>query len=1065
MKKLLCGIVLLSLSLQLCASSTKTLQIQGTSIQFNCISDLDAIIAGVPTTITSFTMDLTNACNSLEAAAVAYEDAAAASSDFQVQGDYYYNAAQAYLAACKLVTNTTEYIGTIGAVQDITYIQSYRSNALQAFHESFEAYLTVCLQNLNTPLAKSVAANAVLAFADFLAAVQTDVKEQQNIIQTLAQTSQNFSSYMTCDPTSWYPLQLPNEDFSNCQYARLVLPNDFSIYTQPMQSIENNGLGQNPIHNNFSTDSVGLRYAFGFPAAIPDVPNLQVSGQASPGQHILYEYPTGGQGAHNQGLLSCSGDNNTLPGSYVSNLIVGSSSQPLFDMNSLGRTLSSYSQIVDPYSVNDPHADPSIINIIPQPQYIYTTPAPTAVQSLHDAVRDYMYSADISKMDSYLYNAYFNTTALQVYPADILPAIRRMSLARMNALQCYEGAIIKIVVGLTGNTSMSPAAWANLSLQQQSSALNAAECIAIILPMYLAVIKQILNYDIPLFNSLSSLVQSNAANITASLSASNQNATQQPSGQNTQQATTPAMQQAQAAYQQAQAQQSINTQKEEQLVVNQQTAAQQVAQAAASVTQAQASYKQAQQLADEAAGEISSPEVGSATSDVQQAATAAYQATKAAAAQAQAAYQQAQQAQAAAQTAATAGDIQTATNQAQAAATAATNAANQATIAGTNQYNTQQEVQQAIVQSQQKVQQAAEHAADVTKQIAANEQAIAQQQAANVVIADSIVAQRCKDVLASVTASAQKIIDLATQADQASTVVAGQASAINAAIAQIQAVIPSNISPEQFIALPKALQSVATNIVFLPQQVQTLVPAIVSNIQQLKTFAQQAQQVVQNAAQATDNDTSNKAYDAMTALTNQTLSYPQLLATQESNLLNLFNTATTNLQAFLAAQPQAPSTPVAPAPSAPVAPALVQPVAPAPSTPVAPAPVQPVAPVVQPAAPVAPVTPPSVPATQAKSATPVLQVSSVQLATPPNQSTQVVSPIKPAASVPVVKAKVVAQPVSVDMPAKPATQEQKNVQAPVKKQIKSTASLQGRSGIQNMVANLFALYEKNNMSE
>ena len=89
----------------------------------------------------------------------------------------------------------------------------------------------------------------------------------------------------------------------------------------------------------------------------------------------------------------------------------------------------------------------------------------------------------------------------------------------------------------------------------------------------------------------------------------------------------------------------------------------------------------------------------------------------------------------------------------------------------------------------------------------------------------------------------------------------------------------------------------------------------------------------------------------------------------------------------------------------------------------------------------------------------------MQLATPPNQSTQVVSPIKPAASVPVVKAKVVAQPVSVDMPAKPATQEQKNVQAPVKKQIKSTASLQGRSGIQNMVANLFALYEKNNMSE
>ena len=91
MKKLLYSITLLSCSLPSFASSITTQQIQGSAIQFNCIPALDTIINAVPSAINSFTMDLTNACDSLSAAAQAYEDSAGASSDLQTQGDYYYN--------------------------------------------------------------------------------------------------------------------------------------------------------------------------------------------------------------------------------------------------------------------------------------------------------------------------------------------------------------------------------------------------------------------------------------------------------------------------------------------------------------------------------------------------------------------------------------------------------------------------------------------------------------------------------------------------------------------------------------------------------------------------------------------------------------------------------------------------------------------------------------------------------------------------------------------------------------------------------------------------------------
>ena len=721
MKKLLYSIALLSCSMPSFASSTKIVQIpSGTTkigIQFNCIPELDSIISAVPSAINSFTMDLTNACNSLATAAQAYEDAADACSDLQAQADYYYNAAQAYLIACDLVLITTENIGAIDEVQNITYIQSYRCSALQAFNQSFGAYLELCLHNTNSPATKSIAANAVLALSYFLINLISLNKLQLNILTTLKQSSPAFASFIqpaesssSCNPFTWYPIQLPGEDTAvNCPYKFIKIPENPTEYS---------GLASK--YNNSNYDP---RQAFGFPARKPDVPNfmMKVTGTFTPGASLLNEVPLYGaaQPSHTQGWLS-----SPTYGSYVSNGAGVYASDPLYDKGGLGNLLLK-SPILDPYSNNDPKNNPNspsydenfanIVDIIPQPQYIYTTPTPTTVQSLHDAIRDYMYSADIHKMDSYIYNAYINVTAKKYYPEDVLPAIRRMGNARMKVVECYEGAVVKIVSGLTGKETIAPSAWSNLTLDDQSRAFAAAQGIIIILPMYNAIIQQIATYDIPLLNALSSLpsidsTSSAQAQTTSSSTAINQ----------AQQAAADTIQQAQKVAQAAATNQVANQQAATARALNQKAAAAQADQANISSQQATASAQKAQQSADLAAAEAAG-----AARTTQEAAKKASQEALAQATtanqQAQAAAAQAQTALAAAKQAAITGDLETATTQAQLAATAATTADQQAALAATAQQKTQQAAVTAINQAQ-----AAEKTAQQARDSVAAQQAAAQ---------------------------------------------------------------------------------------------------------------------------------------------------------------------------------------------------------------------------------------------------------------------------------------------------------------------------------------------------
>lgn len=578
MKKLVVYMIALAITSASCfSSSTSTKLIQGQSIQFNCITSLDTIISGIPSIINSTTMDLTNACNSLSSAAQAYEDSAEESTNLQVQADYYYNAAQAYLKACNIILITKENFGAIGNAQNIAYIQSYRCAALQAFNQSFEAYLSLCLSNLNTTLTASIAANAELALADFLTQLINLNTQQSNLIHTLAQSSPNFSyseqSNKICNAAIWYPVALPGEEIPGCQYQKFQLPANPTSYASFAAFCDN------PSYN--------LREMFGFTG------NSSMFGVGTPGQQILNEGPADDNtNNHMLGMLSSP----TEQGTYICNNIIGSSKNPLYDMGyvapSLGSKLLPYSQILDPYSPLDPKANSAsssydenftnTMNIIPQAQYIFTTPTPTSVQNLHDTIRDYMYSADINKMDSYAYNAYINITAKHLYPADIIPALTKMGNARMNVINCYEGAIIKTVVGLTGQTSISATSLNNqpyVGSADQIQAITAAECILIIMPMYNSIIQQIVQYDIPLLSALSA-IQSNTSNSTnqANISGS----TQQSSD---------AINKAQSAYQKALAAQSENQQAAMQKTLNQQAANNSAISADAALQQIQSSLE------------------------------------------------------------------------------------------------------------------------------------------------------------------------------------------------------------------------------------------------------------------------------------------------------------------------------------------------------------------------------------------------------------------------------------------------------------------------------------------
>ena len=794
MKKIFYSVALLicSLSSYLYASSTKIQQIQGASITFNCIPALDSIISAVPSTISFFTMDLTNACDTLSAAAQAYEDAAGAATDFQVQGDYYYNAAQAYLQACNLVLNTTINIGTIGDAQDITYIQSYRCSALETFNESFESYLQLC----STTNSASVAANAVLALADFLVNLIALNKQQETLLDNLKQISPAFTAFLkpaqsssSCNNSCWYPIQLPGEDTANCDWKILKIPNNPTQYS---------GLA-----STYSYSDSKTRSSLGFPASNPDVPSAIMKIMGSPGQSILNESPTA-PGSHNQGWLSSP----TTQGTYVSNGTIGSASQPLYDMGfagpSLGSVLLPYSQISDPYSINDPrnNSDENFANtvdIIPQPQYIYDTPAPTIVQNLHDSIKNYMYSADIHRMESYIYNAYTNITAKNSYHDDILPAIRRMGNARMKVVECYEGAIIKIIIGLTGKTSLGKESWSSIITDSnlQQNAFAAAQCVILILPMYNAIIQQIANYDIPLLSALSS-IQKPSSTTAQTIDP----AAQQSAAQAAQQAAASTIKNAQDTYQNAEKNQTQAIQNQiNQANQNQQTEAQaQLAQQ--SSQQATASAQQAQQAATLASNEAASAirntknvigdqaTVASAQTDAQQAQQSANDATTAAQQAQQAATNATNAAQQALQ-AVLKSDLQTATTAAQQAAAAATTAAQQATIATTAQQATQQKATLAIQTASQAQTTYQQTIQSEDQRSAAALNAAAQkaaQQEADVAAAQQKELQDQAQEKAKRDAANQAAIDAAKAIQDAKNQAAQQAADAAAAYAQKQTV-------------------------------------------------------------------------------------------------------------------------------------------------------------------------------------------------------------------------------------------------------------------------------------
>lgn len=913
MKKLALSIILTIKTLACFASSstTTTQQISGTAIQFNCISSLDTIILGVPTTINITTMDLTNACNALTDAAQAYEDAADAASNFHVQADYYYNAAQAYAKACNLIINTTTNIGAIGDAQDITYIQSYRCSALQAFNQSFESYLTLYLQNSNTPQAQSIAANAVLALSDVLTTISGLITEQINIIATLQQTKFNASNEtLNCSPTRWYPIQLPNENYINCQYARITLPEDFSIYTKTSQAIENATLSSNSIINTFPIDNIySLRSIFGFPAPNPD--SATWGGvQGTPGQYALFEFAGWdplhqSAQSHDLGLLSNTNSNETL-GSYISNLTIGSSSSPLYDQDGLGRCLLSYAQIQDPYSIHDPRANstnPSydanfaqIVQIIPQPQYIFTTPAPTTVQNLHDAIRDYMYSADINKMDSYLYNCYSTVTALHTQPDDLLPAIRRMCQARMNVVESYEGAMIKIVTGLTGKTSLSPAAWSNESTNLQGEVASALYCIQIILPMYIAIIQQITNYDVNILNKLHNIVTSTQSSNSGQ---STSNVTQESSAaQSAQDAAAQDIQKAQSAYQQAQTNQTSNVQAAANQALQDQAntqAAQVQAQANAAIAEqvltAQQAATTAQTTAEEIAKQIphmlqTAAQIGAGVSQSAQTAGCILQAqtyvgqAQAAAAQAQTAYQQAQ-------AAAAKNDLQTATAQAALATTAqqATNSATQ------NAINQAQQAQTSAAQD-------AKTAAAIEAQAIAQENAL---QAATQKTTAAIIAQEIQARVGTANTYSTQAQAYINQAQASATLIGEEITKAGTVAAQIAPIL----AQQTFSSKPTPTQAAADAANMANIEIQGNQATANSQIQQMQTYYAQIQQAVAQAQQAQDINTANAAITAIESLLNKISPLAQDITMNQQNTVKGLTTVITQSQIALAAQPAA----------------------------------------------------------------------------------------------------------------------------------------------------------------
>jgi len=437
--------------------------------------------------VTFATIDLQTSLDYILQGAQKYENLAALATDPKIIGDLYSQAATAYIYYCNTLLNNSP---------DLDLLQSGRTSALQDFDRAFGAYLQMVMENLTD---KNVRLRAKFMLSQFLVNLQSVISTQQNLVNMLGANTGAaimIPSSSDCNPWGWYPLQLPGQDTSsNCSNKKHI------------DTLCKNLLANTPL-------SVQSHLYFG-----PNSNITMMNFLGTPGQQILGE-SLNGCDAHTNAcpavggltrLLSHPRDLTTssLGGTYcyAPSGTVSASPTPAFDAGygfSFAGGLLSTNQIggISPSQVLDPYPAAQFPQV---PQAIFAFPqntTPIFPQTLHDAIRDYMYSADIHAVDSYLYNQYATTIAPKNFPSDVLPALQKMRTARINALQAYEGAMIKIFKGLTNTNSLSPSVWSNPAPATKQWGALALQCIAPILSLFSLMVQQIASYDINIFNKL-----------------------------------------------------------------------------------------------------------------------------------------------------------------------------------------------------------------------------------------------------------------------------------------------------------------------------------------------------------------------------------------------------------------------------------------------------------------------------------------------------------------------------------------------------------------------------------
>jgi|GEM_PF-2525742 len=429
-------------------------------------------------------IDLQTALNYILQGAQKYENLAASATDPKIIGDLYSQAATAYIYYCNTLLNNSP---------DIGLLQGGRASALQDFDRAFGAYLQMVMENLTD---KNVRLRAKFMLSQFLINLQSIISTQQNLVNTLSAntggTATLIPSSSDCNPRGWYPLQFPGQDTSsNCSNKMHIdtlcryLLNDVPLLTRTY------------IYLNTDSTNIGLMDYL-----------RKMNYYGTPGQQVLRE-SLNGCNAHTNacqtvGLLSDprgsiysyapSGSAFASPTSFFDSGFGFSFAGGLLSTNPIGGI--SPSQVLDPYPAAQFPQVPQAIFAFPQ------NTTPIFPQTLHDAIRDYMYSADIHAVDSYIYHQYATAIAPKNFPSDVLPALQKMRTARINALQAYEGAIIKIFKGLTNTNSLDPSVWSNPTPTIKQWGALALQSIAPIHSLFSLMVQQIASDDISIFNKL-----------------------------------------------------------------------------------------------------------------------------------------------------------------------------------------------------------------------------------------------------------------------------------------------------------------------------------------------------------------------------------------------------------------------------------------------------------------------------------------------------------------------------------------------------------------------------------